>query len=82
MNLTLIRELLLKQAQENGQDTLITVHHNVEEIHRVMEWVKKKREHHCRDILFGWLPTEMGIFNKVLHPVIALFNIKLCAFSF
>lgn len=51
MNLTLAKELLqhadlrrlLKQAQENGQKTLATVHHDMEDIHHVM--VKKDGEH-------------------------------------
>lgn len=53
MKLTLVKELLqhadlrrlLKQAQENGQKTLVTIHHHMEDIHRVMEWVKKDGEH-------------------------------------
>ncbi|XP_058678406.1 uncharacterized protein LOC131570082 isoform X2 [Ammospiza caudacuta] len=45
MNLTLVRQLLLhqdlidilKKIKESGQKTLVTVHHNVRQIHRVME---------------------------------------------
>lgn len=54
INLTLLRKFLLKQAQEKGQKTLITVHHHVEEIHWVMVQVKKDGELHWWDILFGW----------------------------
>lgn len=50
---------------------LITAPHDVKEI-QVMEWVKKDGEQHWWDMLFGWLPTATGVFNKVLHPVIVL----------
>lgn len=36
---------LLKQSKENGQRTLITVHHDAKEIYRIMEQVKKDGEH-------------------------------------
>lgn len=80
MNLTLVKKLLqhedlkrlLKQVQENGQKTLITIHHDVERIHQVLERVKKDGEQKWWDSLFGWLPTATGIFNKMLHPVIIL----------
>lgn len=60
----------MKQVRENGQKILITVHHDIEEIHRAMERVKKDEQHHGWDTLFGWLPTATGIFNKMLHPVV------------
>jgi len=49
MNIMLVKKLLqhndlnrlLKEAQGNGQKTLITVHHDVEEIHQVLERIKK-----------------------------------------
>lgn len=83
MNLTLVRKLLpevtvedlkqlLKQVRENGQKTLITIQHDAEEIHQVLERVKKDGEHEWWDLLFGWSPTTTGIFNKMLHPVIVL----------
>lgn len=50
---------------------LITAPQDVKEI-QVMEWVKKDEEQHCWDMLFGWLQTATGVFNKVLHPVIVL----------
>ncbi|KAK4830480.1 hypothetical protein QYF61_011204 [Mycteria americana] len=49
MNLTLVRKLLqhddlnqlLRHVRNNGQRTLITIHHGAEEIHHVLERVKK-----------------------------------------
>uniref|UniRef100_A0A8C5TKU6 Integrase catalytic domain-containing protein n=1 Tax=Malurus cyaneus samueli TaxID=2593467 RepID=A0A8C5TKU6_9PASS len=49
MNLTLVKQLLLHQdlikilekIKKTGQKTLITVHHNVKEIHHVLERVRK-----------------------------------------
>jgi len=80
MNITLVKKQLqhddlkrlLKEAQENGQKTLITVHHDVEEIHQVLKRVEKDREHKWWDILFGWSPTATGLFNKILNPVVVL----------
>lgn len=53
MNLMLLRKLLkhedltqlLKQIKKNGQNTLITVHHDTEDIHYVLERMKKDGEH-------------------------------------
>ena len=61
MNLTLVKKLLvhedlkqlMTQVQENGQKTLITVHHDAQEIHRVMERVKRDERHRWWDTLFG-----------------------------
>ncbi|XP_074703747.1 uncharacterized protein LOC141933198 [Strix aluco] len=80
MNLTLVKQLLqhkdlvriLEKVRENGQKTLITVHHNVEEIHRVLERAKKNAEHNWWDTLFGWSPTATGILNKLCHPIVVL----------
>ncbi|KAK4828023.1 hypothetical protein QYF61_022800 [Mycteria americana] len=55
MNLTLLRKLLqhgdlyqlLKQVQDSGKRTLVTVHHDAKEIYYVLERVKKDGEHHC-----------------------------------
>ncbi|XP_071884738.1 uncharacterized protein [Anas platyrhynchos] len=80
MNLTLVKKLLvhedlkqlMTQVRENGQKTLITVHHDAQEIHRVMERVQRDERHRWWDTLFGWSPAAKGIFNKMLHPVIVL----------
>lgn len=53
MNLALVKQLLycpdpvslLQQAQRTGQNILIIVHHDSEEIHQVLERVKKDGEH-------------------------------------
>lgn len=60
MSLTLSRKLLqhedskqlLKQAQENGQRTLVLVHHDVEKIDHVLEPVKKDAEQWWWNTLF------------------------------
>jgi len=63
MNITLVKKLLqhnlkrlLKEAQENGQKTLITVHHDVEEIHQVVERQKKKKNGKKK----RWKPQMVG----------------------
>lgn len=71
---------LLKQAQENGQKTLIAVHHGMAEIHRVMEQAKKGREHWWWDSLSRWVPTATRILNQVLHPVVILLMLILLIF--
>ncbi|XP_042723881.1 LOW QUALITY PROTEIN: uncharacterized protein LOC122178042 [Lagopus leucura] len=87
MNLALVKELLqhddlhrlLERIKDNGQKTLITVHHDVKKIHRVLERVMKAGEHHWWEVLFGWSPTATGIFNSVLHPVVVILGlIVLC----
>ena len=53
MNLTLVKKLLvhedlkqlMTQVQENGQKTLITVHHDIEKVRQVLEGVKDEK--HC-----------------------------------
>ncbi|XP_075302889.1 uncharacterized protein LOC142365708 [Opisthocomus hoazin] len=88
MDITLVKKLLqhnnlkrlLKEAQENGQKTLITVHHDVKEIHQVLERVKKDGEHKWWDTLFGWSPTATGLFNKMLHPVVVLLILTILCF--
>ncbi|XP_054666927.1 uncharacterized protein LOC129199870 [Grus americana] len=80
MNLTLVKQLLqhkdliaiLKKIRENGQNTLITVHHNVKEIHRVFERAQRDAELRWWDTLFGWSPTATGILNKLCHPIVIL----------
>ncbi|XP_063177384.1 uncharacterized protein LOC134508994 isoform X1 [Chroicocephalus ridibundus] len=89
MNLSLVKKLLehdelkrlLKEAQENGQRTLITVHHDVEEIHHVLERVKRDGGHEWWDTLFGWSPTATGLFNKMLHPVVVLLVLTVLCFA-
>ncbi|XP_042748656.1 LOW QUALITY PROTEIN: uncharacterized protein LOC122192214 [Lagopus leucura] len=87
MNLALVKELLqhddlhqlLERIKDNGQKTLITVHHDVKKIHRILERVMKAGEHHWWEVLFGWSPTATGIFNSVLHPVVVILGlIVLC----
>ena len=54
MDLDLVRKLLrhddlyqlLQRIRNNGQKTLITVHHDTKEIRRVLERIKKVGEHH------------------------------------
>ncbi|XP_064591958.1 uncharacterized protein LOC135459657 [Zonotrichia leucophrys gambelii] len=80
MNPTLVRQLLLHQdlvdilekIKENEQKTLVTVHHNVRQIHRVMERVKQDAEHRWWGTLFGWSPTATGVLNSVCHPIVVL----------
>lgn len=63
MNITLVKQLLLHQdlmeilekIKKNGQKPLGTVHHNVKEIHRVIERVRKDAEHRGWDTL--WVVT-------------------------
>ncbi|XP_074424622.1 uncharacterized protein LOC141735547 [Larus michahellis] len=89
MNLSLVKKLLqhdelkrlLKEAQENGQRTLITVHHDVEEIHQVLERVKRDGGHGWGDTLFGWSPTVTGLYNKMLHPVVVLLILIVLCFT-
>ncbi|KAK4805581.1 hypothetical protein QYF61_009346 [Mycteria americana] len=63
---------LLKRTRNNGQRTLITIHHNAERIHPVPERVKKDGEHHWWETVFGWSPTATGILNLMLHPTVVL----------
>ncbi|XP_075595288.1 uncharacterized protein LOC142599302 [Balearica regulorum gibbericeps] len=85
MNLTLVKQLLrhkdlikiLEKIKENGQKTLITVHHNVKEIHRVFERVQKDAELKWWDTLFGWSPTATGILNELCHPIVILLTLVL-----
>ncbi|KAK4832914.1 hypothetical protein QYF61_026557 [Mycteria americana] len=85
-NYTLSRDLLptpigmnltLNASEKNGYKTLITVHHDSEEIHHVLERVKEDGEHHWWETLLGWSPTAMGVFNLKLHPVVILLTLTL-----
>ncbi|XP_074667533.1 uncharacterized protein LOC141917846 [Strix aluco] len=87
MSLTIIEQLLqhpdlidlLQQAQKTGQKTLITVQHDIEEIHQVLTRVKRDGEHQWWESLFGWSPTATGLFNSMFHPVmIFLILILIC----
>lgn len=87
INLTVINWLLyhpdlinhLQKAWEMGQRILITVHHNAEEIHRVLERVKKGGRHQWWEVLCGLSPTSTGTLNLMLHPnTILLISIMLC----
>ncbi|KAK4828276.1 hypothetical protein QYF61_024941 [Mycteria americana] len=75
MNLTL-------NASERMDTKLITVHHDAEEIHHVLERVKKDGEHHWWETLLGWSPTARGVFNLMLHPVVILLTLTLELFAF
>ena len=86
-SLTLVRRLLqhddlnqlLEQIQKNGQRTLITVHHDTEKLHGILERVKKDGDHHWKDTLFGWSPRATRILNQILHPItISLIFVVLC----
>lgn len=89
MNLTLVKQLLqdknlveiLEKIRENGQKTLITVHHNVKVIHRVLERVQKDAEHRWWDTLFGWSPTATGILNTLCHPIVVLLILVLISLA-
>uniref|UniRef100_A0A8B9BUJ2 Uncharacterized protein n=1 Tax=Anser brachyrhynchus TaxID=132585 RepID=A0A8B9BUJ2_9AVES len=80
MSLTLVKQLvkhqdlikILKGIQENGEKTLITVHHDTKEISRVLQRVKQDTNHNWWDALFGWSPTATGILNTLCHPIIVL----------
>lgn len=80
MNLTLIRQLvkhqdlieILKEIQENGKKTLITVRHDSKKISRILQRARQDASHHWWDVLFGWSPTATGILNTLCHPIIVL----------
>lgn len=63
MDLTLVRQLLphrdsaeiLEKMKKKGQKALVSVHHNVRQIHRVMDRVDKDAEHRGWDTLLGGL---------------------------
>ena len=83
MNLTLVRKLLqhedlrrlLERIQNSGQKALITVHHDAEERHHILERVKRDGEHHGWETLLGWSPTATGIYNGMLHPVVVVLSL-------
>ena len=83
MNLTVVKKLLqhddlcqlLEHIQNNGQKTLIIVHHDTEEVHHVLERVKKDGERHWWETFLGWSPTAMGVFNFMFHPVVILLTL-------
>ena len=83
MHLTLVKKLLqhddlrrlLQRIQKSGQKTLITIHHDAEEIHHVSERIKRDGEHHGWETLLGWSPTATGIYNHVLHPVVVVLSL-------
>lgn len=83
INLTLVKKLLphndlhwlLEHAQDDGQRTSITIHHDTEEIHPVLDQVNKDGEHRWWEALLGWSPTATGILNLMLHPVVILLSL-------
>ncbi|XP_074992061.1 uncharacterized protein LOC142074943 [Calonectris borealis] len=85
MDLTLTKKLLqhqgliriLEEIKNNGQETLITVHHDVDKIKEVLKRVEKDGEHKWWDTLFGWSPTATGILNNLCHPIIVLLILSL-----
>ncbi|OWK60872.1 hypothetical protein RLOC_00000527 [Lonchura striata] len=80
MNLTLVKQLMkhqdlmkiIEEIHKNGQRTLVTVHHDVTEINRVLQRIKQDGSHNWWDALFGWSPTATGIMNTLCHPIIVL----------
>ena len=54
------------------QPPLIIVHHDAEEIHHILERVKKDGEHHWWETLFEWSPTATRTLNLMLHPIVVL----------
>ena len=84
MNLTLVRKLLqcddlrwlLERTRNNGQKTLITIHHDAEEMHHVLERVKRDREHHGWETFPGGSPTATGICGHVFNSVAAALSLS------
>lgn len=76
VNLMLVKQLIkhqdligiLKEIQENGEKTLITVHLDTKEISRVLPRIKQDASHHWWDVPFGWAPTATGISNTFMSP--------------
>lgn len=68
-------EALLQKTRQQSENALITVHHDREEIHRVLERVKEDGEHHLWETLLEWSPTATGELNAMLHPVITVFAV-------
>lgn len=63
------------------KNPLITVHHNVKEIHRVFERAQRDAELRWWDTLFGWSPTATGILNKLCHPIVILLILVLISLT-
>jgi len=59
-----------------------TVHHDTEEIHHVLERVKKDGEHHWWETLLGKSPTAMGVFNFMLHLVVIFLTNMSIAYNY
>ena len=80
MNLALVKLIIkhpdldeiLKEIKENGEQVLITVHHDAEEISKVLQRIKQETSHHWWDALFGWSPNATGTLNALVHPIIVL----------
>ena len=82
MNLMLFHKLLkhkdiqaLLQKVQQSKNTFITVHHDGEEIHRILGRVNKDGEHHWWETLFGWSPPATGVLSTMLHPVVIMFAV-------
>ena len=77
MNITLVKKLLrhndlkqlLKEAQGNGQKTLITVHHDVEEVHQVLQRAKRDGEHKWCDT-FRTVANNYRTLTKCCIPLL------------
>ena len=86
MDLTLVKQLvkhkdlmeILREIQRNGENTLITVHHDTQEISRILQRVKQDASHNWWDSLFGWSPTAIGILNTLCHSIIVLTLVSTC----
>lgn len=81
MDLTLLHKLLehndlqalLEKTRQQSKTTLITIHHEGEEINHILETMKNDGEHHWWEALLGWSPMATGVLNTTLHPVIIMF---------
>lgn len=51
---------------------LVTVYHDAERTHHVLERVKKDREHQCWETLFRWSQTPTGTLKPMLHLTLIL----------
>ncbi|KAK4820012.1 hypothetical protein QYF61_017391 [Mycteria americana] len=80
-NYTLYQDLLPAPIGMNLTLTLVSIHHDTEEIHHVLERVKQDGGHHWWDTLLGRSPTATRILNKMLHPVIVLLVLTVLCFT-
>lgn len=80
MDIILVKKLLehpglhklLQQLKRKSQKTLISVRHNMEKAHHVVEQMKRDGANHWWENLLGWSPTATGFFNLRLHPAVVI----------